>query len=92
MQAVKKFIDSVNNLSTCTNLDRKTVATSTAVKFLFARKFDVPRAITLFEQNEQIRHRECLYNLNPSADPLQKELETGKFTILVSPFVLSDPY
>ncbi len=59
------------------------MTTATAVKFLFARKFDVQRAVALYEQHELIRQRECLYNLDPMSDPLRAELETGKFTILV---------
>lgn len=54
------------------------------MKFLLARKLDLNRAIALFRQHEQIRQRECLYDLDPASDPLQTELETGKFTILVS--------
>ncbi|XP_037040712.1 tyrosine-protein phosphatase non-receptor type 9 isoform X2 [Bradysia coprophila] len=78
--AVKQFIDLVNELGS--NVNRKNVTTATAVKFLFARKFDVQRAVALYEQHELIRQRECLYNLDPMSDPLRTELETGKFTIL----------
>lgn len=60
------------------------VSPATAVKFLFARKFDVKRAISLFEQHEQIRQREHLDQLDAGAEPLHTELSTGKFTILVS--------
>lgn len=60
----------------------RTVSASTAIKFLCARKFDVPRAVALYEQNELIRHREGLYNFDATIDPLKSELETGKFTIL----------
>ncbi|XP_037040711.1 tyrosine-protein phosphatase non-receptor type 9 isoform X1 [Bradysia coprophila] len=80
LQAVKQFIDLVNELGS--NVNRKNVTTATAVKFLFARKFDVQRAVALYEQHELIRQRECLYNLDPMSDPLRTELETGKFTIL----------
>lgn len=78
--AVKQFIDLVSELGS--NVNRKNVTTATAVKFLFARKFDVQRAVALYEQHELIRQRECLYNLDPMSDPLRTELETGKFTIL----------
>lgn len=81
LQAVKQFIDLVNGLGS--NVNRKNVTPATAVKFLFARKFDVQRAVALYEQHELIRQRECLYNLDPMSDPLRIELETGKFTILV---------
>lgn len=57
---------------------------STAIKFLAARKFEVSRAISLFEQHELTRQREGLVDLNPDAEPLKSELDTGKFTILVS--------
>ena len=57
---------------------------ATAVRFLLARKFDVPRATTLFEQHELTRHREGLFQFDPTIDPLRSELATGKFTILVS--------
>lgn len=65
------------------SVGRKNVTPATAIKFLFARKFDVQRAVALFKQHELIRERECLYNLEPLSKPLSDELETGKFTILV---------
>lgn len=79
MQAVKEFIEIINK-----KIERKTISPATALKFLVARKFDVPRAVALFEQHELIRKEEGLYNLDPMSDPLRTELETGKFTILVS--------
>lgn len=51
---------------------------------MLARKLDVQRAVELFEQHELIRKVEDLDNINPMSDPLRTELETGKFTILVS--------
>lgn len=59
------------------------VSAETAIKFLFARKFDVRRAVALFEQHELIRQREHLDQLNAEEEPLHSELSTGKFTILV---------
>lgn len=83
LQAVKQFIDLCNNIgSTCT--PRRNISQTTAVKFLYARKFDVPRAVSLYEQHEQIRLKEGLYNIDPDVEPLRSELQTGKFTILVS--------
>ncbi|KAM7347662.1 protein tyrosine phosphatase Meg2 isoform 2-T2 [Cochliomyia hominivorax] len=80
-QAVKQFIDLCNNIgSTCT--PRRNISQTTAVKFLYARKFDVPRAVSLYEQHEQIRLKEGLYNIDPDIEPLRSELQTGKFTIL----------
>ncbi|XP_064555968.1 tyrosine-protein phosphatase non-receptor type 9 isoform X2 [Drosophila montana] len=61
---------------------RRHISHTTAVKFLYARKFDIPRAVSLYEQHEQIRQREYLYNIDAGVEPLRSELQTGKFTIL----------
>lgn len=66
------------------NPQTTTVTSATALKFLFARKFDVHRAVQLYEQHELTRLREGLYNINPMTSELLLELQTGKFTILVS--------
>lgn len=60
------------------------VSWCTAVKFLVSRKFDVARAVALYEQHEATRQREGLVNFNPLVEPLKSELNTEKFTILVS--------
>lgn len=65
------------------------VSWSTAVKFLYARKFDVTRAVALYEQHEATRFREGLTSFDPTVDPLKSELETEKFTILVGTNSLS---
>lgn len=49
-----------------------------------ARKFDVGRGLTLYEHHEATRIREGLVRFEPAAEPLRSELETGKFTVLVS--------
>lgn len=54
------------------------------MRFLYARKFDVQKAVQLYEANIEIRVREGLYGIDSSNDPLLSELKTGKFTILVS--------
>lgn len=59
------------------------VSWSTAVKFLAARKFEVQRALALYEQHEATRRREGLAVLHPTQEPLLSELRTGKFTVLV---------
>jgi len=59
------------------------VSWSTAVKFLAARKFEVQRALALYEQHEATRRREGLAVLHPTQEPLLSELYTGKFTVLV---------
>ncbi|XP_055550630.1 tyrosine-protein phosphatase non-receptor type 9 isoform X1 [Wyeomyia smithii] len=80
LKAVKQFIDLIN--SSNSDPHRKAVTPAIATKFLLARKFDIPRAVALYEQHEQIRQREGLYGFDPLSDPLRVELETGKFTIL----------
>jgi tyrosine-protein phosphatase non-receptor type 9 len=79
-EATKDFIEKVN-----AKYRRKLgpVSWSTAVRFLCARKFDVLRALVLFEQHELTRQREGLKCFDPLKEPLQSELLTGKFTILV---------
>ncbi|XP_067642390.1 tyrosine-protein phosphatase non-receptor type 9 isoform X2 [Eurosta solidaginis] len=79
--AVQQFIDLCNGSSS--NI-RRNISHTTAVKFLYARKFDVLRAVSLYEQHELIRLREGLYNINPDIEPLYSELQIGKFTILPS--------
>ncbi|XP_044259831.1 tyrosine-protein phosphatase non-receptor type 9 [Tribolium madens] len=78
-EATKDFIEKVN-----AKYRRKLgpVSWSTAVRFLYARKFDVLRALVLFEQHELTRQREGLTSFDPLKEPLQSELLTGKFTIL----------
>lgn len=63
---------------------RRKVTAAVAVKFLLARKFDVPRAVVLYEQHEETRIRDGLFDFDERSAPLKRELETGKFTILVS--------
>ncbi|XP_054087931.1 tyrosine-protein phosphatase non-receptor type 9 isoform X1 [Zeugodacus cucurbitae] len=81
LQTVKQFIELCNGSSSSV---RRNISHTTAIKFLYARKFDVQRAVSLYEQHEQIRLREGLYNINPDLEPLYSELKTGKFTILPS--------
>lgn len=65
------------------------MAVKTFYRFLFARKFDVARAHTLWRHHEETRRREGLIRFEPFEDPLRSELETGKFTILASiPFYI----
>ncbi|XP_037530893.1 tyrosine-protein phosphatase non-receptor type 9 [Nematolebias whitei] len=58
------------------------VSQPTAVKFLMARKFDVSRAIDLFQAYKNTRIKEGIINLNPDEEPLRSELLNGKFTVL----------
>lgn len=67
-----------------TQQQRKPITPTTALKFLIARKFDIKRAVDLYHQHELIRQTEGLDEFDFTVDPLRAELETGKFTILVS--------
>uniref|UniRef100_A0AAG5D4K9 Tyrosine-protein phosphatase non-receptor type 9 n=1 Tax=Anopheles atroparvus TaxID=41427 RepID=A0AAG5D4K9_ANOAO len=80
LKAVKQFIDRINSSNNDPN--RKLVTPAIATRFLLARKYDIARAMALYEQHELIRQREGLYGFDPTIDPLRSELETGKFTIL----------
>ncbi|XP_053670970.1 tyrosine-protein phosphatase non-receptor type 9 [Anopheles nili] len=79
-KVIKQFIDRIN--STNDPNRRKVMTPAVATRFLLARKYDITRAISLYEQHELIRQREGLYDLDPLVNPLRSELETGKFTIL----------
>uniref|UniRef100_A0A0A9W4L1 Tyrosine-protein phosphatase non-receptor type 9 n=2 Tax=Lygus hesperus TaxID=30085 RepID=A0A0A9W4L1_LYGHE len=81
-QAAKSFLEAVNKLRKRRSGGLGAISLSTAIKFLAARKFEVSRAISLFEQHELTRQREGLVDLNPNEEPLKSELDTGKFTIL----------
>jgi hypothetical protein len=63
---------------------RKVITPETAIQYLSARKFDIQKAVDLYEANISTRKREGLYGFDCSVDPLSSELETGKFTVLVS--------
>ncbi|XP_029915968.1 tyrosine-protein phosphatase non-receptor type 9 isoform X2 [Myripristis murdjan] len=47
-----------------------------------ARKFDVSRAIDLFQAYKNTRIKEGIFNINPDEEPLRSELLSGKFTVL----------
>jgi hypothetical protein len=87
LQAIKQFIDLLNSSPqhhSPNNKKKQQISSATAIQYLFARKFDISKAVALYEANHQTRQREGLYGFNPRVDPLHTELETGKFTILVS--------
>ncbi|XP_019899259.3 tyrosine-protein phosphatase non-receptor type 9 [Esox lucius] len=58
------------------------VTQPTAVKFLRARKFDVSRAVDLFQAYKNTRIKEGIFDINPEEEPLRSELLCGKFTVL----------
>ncbi|KAL2724678.1 tyrosine-protein phosphatase non-receptor type 9 isoform X2 [Vespula maculifrons] len=82
IMATKEFIEAVNKCRAGRRAGP--VSWSTAVKFLAARKFEVSRALALYEQHEATRRREGLAVLHPTQEPLLSELRTGKFTVLPS--------
>jgi tyrosine-protein phosphatase non-receptor type 9 len=85
LQAIKQFIDLLNSSPQHHPPNKKPqISSATALQYLFARKFDISKAVALYESNHHTRQREGLYGFNPHVDPLHSELETGKFTILVS--------
>lgn len=52
VQAVKEFIALVRNLHLHSNGNQKAWNKSTAIKFMMARKFDIFRAVSLYEAHE----------------------------------------
>lgn len=83
LKAVDEFIRRQN----WSNSDAK--KWNTALKFLMARRFDVERAIKLYEDHENLRKKESLYSINLCDEAFMRELEFGKFTIL--PFLKNYP-
>uniref|UniRef100_A0A9J8A3S1 Tyrosine-protein phosphatase non-receptor type 9 n=2 Tax=Cyprinus carpio TaxID=7962 RepID=A0A9J8A3S1_CYPCA len=79
--AVEEFLAELRCREQSQNADL--VSQMTAVKFLMARKFDVSRAIDLFQAYKNTRIKEGIYNINPNEEPLRIELLSGKFTVLV---------
>jgi len=78
--ATTKFLENVNKWRAARELTE--LSWSSAVKFLMARKFNVERALVLYQQHEIMRIREGLTFFDHSSGPLQAELKRGKFTIL----------
>jgi len=78
--ATTKFLENVNKWRAARELTE--LSWSSAVKFLMARKFNVERALVLYQQHEIMRIREGLTYFDHSSGPLQAELKRGKFTIL----------
>ncbi|XP_070542371.1 tyrosine-protein phosphatase non-receptor type 9-like [Ptychodera flava] len=81
-QATQQFLEQLNNVRSEHNVPP--VSRNTAVKFLMARKFDVPRALDLFRSHVSLRYREQLTQIDPKDGNLLRELQTQKFTILPS--------
>uniref|UniRef100_A0A7N9AU73 Tyrosine-protein phosphatase non-receptor type 9 n=1 Tax=Mastacembelus armatus TaxID=205130 RepID=A0A7N9AU73_9TELE len=80
VQAVEEFLSEVHSREQPHSAGL--VSQPTAVKFLMARKFDVSRAIDLFQAYKNTRLKEGIININPDEEPLRSELLSGKFTVL----------
>jgi len=78
--ATEQFLENVNKWRSARKLTQ--LSWTHAIKFLMARKFNVERALILYQQHEIMRIREGLTYFDPKSGPLQKELLRGKFTIL----------
>jgi len=78
--ATEQFLENVNKWRRARKLTQ--LSWTHAIKFLMARKFNVERALILYQQHEIMRIREGLTYFDPKSGPLQKELLRGKFTIL----------
>ncbi|XP_048583329.1 tyrosine-protein phosphatase non-receptor type 9 isoform X1 [Nematostella vectensis] len=80
LEAIKAFLTEVNNERSEFGLSP--VGTTTAVKFLTARKFDIDRALLLYKSYLEKCRVYCINDMSPYEDPLRQELLSGKFTIL----------
>lgn len=74
------FLACVNEWRSARGFDG--LSRSSAIKFLMARKFNVDRALELYQQHELMRLREDLSHVEPSESPVREELLSEKFTIL----------
>uniref|UniRef100_A0A182Z375 Tyrosine-protein phosphatase non-receptor type 9 n=3 Tax=Biomphalaria glabrata TaxID=6526 RepID=A0A182Z375_BIOGL len=79
-KVIQEFLEEIN--VTQERRQRSPVSWSTGCKFLMAKKFDLKRAIDLFNSHESTRHKEDLHTIDPNDRYLQRELATEKFTIL----------
>uniref|UniRef100_A0A6G1S5L7 Tyrosine-protein phosphatase non-receptor type 9 n=2 Tax=Aceria tosichella TaxID=561515 RepID=A0A6G1S5L7_9ACAR len=80
-EAVASFLSIVNEVIRG-NESVNPMSEKTALKFLISRKFNVQRAIQLYQMHEITRLREGLTCIDPNDEDLKAELNSGKFTIL----------
>lgn len=78
--AVSAFLNVVNNVIRG-NGSENPMSEKTALKFLISRKFDVERALQLYQMHEVTRLQERLTSIDLNDPNLKAELESGKFTI-----------
>lgn len=81
LRAASGFVGTVNN-EIRSNGSMNPMSQRTALKFLIARKFDIDRAIELYQQHEITRLREGLSTININDENFKAEINSGKFTIL----------
>lgn len=79
-KAVASFLKIVNN-DIRVNGSVNPMSERTALKFLIARKFDIHRALHLYQMHEITRLREGLSTIDANESDLKVELNSGKFTI-----------
>ncbi|XP_031553773.1 tyrosine-protein phosphatase non-receptor type 9-like [Actinia tenebrosa] len=82
-EAITIFLTQINNDRTKHGLSP--IGTSTAIKFLIARKFDPERAIELYRNHQDKCVMYGLNEMSPYDDPMRQELLSGKFTVLEKP-------
>lgn len=80
-EAVASFLKIVNEIIRG-GYSANPMSDKTALKFLIARKFDVDRAVQLYQRHEIVRLNEGLANIDIDEEGLKSELNSGKFTIL----------
>lgn len=79
--AVSSFLKVVNNVIRGDESENP-MSEKTALKFLISRKFDIQRALHLYQLHEVTRLRERLTTIDPNDSNLKAELDSGKFTLL----------
>ena len=79
-RAISSFLRVVNTIRD--NGKVNPMSEKTALKFLISRKYDVQRALQLYQMHEITRLREGLTSIDPNDEHLKQELNTEKFTIL----------
>ncbi|XP_048583539.1 mucin-5AC isoform X3 [Nematostella vectensis] len=79
-EAISVFLTQVNDSRELTGLSP--VDTSTAIKYLLASDYDAPKAIKLYLSCMRQRKAYKLENVSPYTRCIQKELSSGKLTVL----------
>ncbi|XP_048582853.1 uncharacterized protein LOC116620750 isoform X3 [Nematostella vectensis] len=80
LEAIRAFLAHVNDARE--SLGLSPVGTATAIKYLLARNYDAPKAVELYHDSMRLRKTYDLDTFSPHRKSVQKELSSGKFTIL----------